>query len=121
MSLTYCDGAASSTAAPTASAMLPGPASSAIFFVYVPPRLGWRLGVVWYCARGLIYGLLGVPCLVCSQFRAVRAGTAHTSCSLMNKTTKGPRARKMAQRCLAGKARPGALFASILLDASIED
>ena len=53
MSLTYCDGAASSTAAPTASASDPGPASSAMAY----DRGGWRLGAVCYCApppRGLI-------------------------------------------------------------------
>ena len=58
MSLTYCDGAASSTAAPTASASDPGPAASAIFFVYVPSRVGWRL-VCGAPPRGLIYGCFG--------------------------------------------------------------
>ena len=46
------DGAASSMAAPTASASDPGPAgSSAIFFVYVPPRGDWCLETVVFALR----------------------------------------------------------------------
>merc|ERR1719321_1725534 len=89
MSLTYCDGAAASTA----SASDPGPASSAMTY----DRGGWRLGAVWYCAppsaRPYLYGCLWV-CLDC-----LSGGVqiAHRRSSPRNKTTKGPRARRMAE------------------------